>query len=169
MADLHVSLPELNPKMEEDDPITKLLQFKAPVADASKISVPDLSNNILPAAPAPVILPATPAPVILPAAPAPVILPAAPAPVILPAAPAPVILPAAPAPVIIINPCIHIPKIQEMALKIFNSLSHKEEQFQPNNKDSVGLYTCGPTVYNYPHIGNYRAYIFSDMLKSTSG
>jgi hypothetical protein len=86
MADLHVSLPELNPKMEEDDPITKLLQFKAPVADASKISVPDLSNNILPAAPAPVILPATPAPVILPAAPAPVILPAAPAPVILPAA-----------------------------------------------------------------------------------
>lgn len=52
-----------------------------------------------------------------------------------------------------------------MALKIFNSLSHKEEQFQPNDKDSVGLYTCGPTVYNYPHIGNYRAYIFSDMLK----
>jgi hypothetical protein len=115
MADLHVSLPELNPKMEEDDPITKLLQFKAPVADASKISVPDLSNNILPAAPAPVILPATPAPVILPATPAPVILPATPAPVILPPAPAPVILPPAPAPVILSHSLppapapIHIP------------------------------------------------------------
>jgi len=52
-----------------------------------------------------------------------------------------------------------------MALKIYNSLTRKEEQFEPLNKNNVGMYTCGPTVYNYAHIGNYRAYIFSDMLK----
>jgi len=52
-----------------------------------------------------------------------------------------------------------------MALKIYNSLTRKEEQFEPLNKNNVGLYTCGPTVYNYAHIGNYRAYVFSDMLK----
>lgn len=52
-----------------------------------------------------------------------------------------------------------------MALKIHNSLSGIDELFEPINGNSVGLYTCGPTVYNYPHIGNYRAYIFTDMLK----
>lgn len=52
-----------------------------------------------------------------------------------------------------------------MALKIYNSLTRQKEQFEPLNMAVVGLYTCGPTVYNYAHIGNYRAYIFSDMLK----
>ncbi len=52
-----------------------------------------------------------------------------------------------------------------MTLHIFNSLSLEKEPFQPHSKTSVSLYTCGPTVYNYPHIGNYRAYIFTDMLK----
>ena len=52
-----------------------------------------------------------------------------------------------------------------MALKIHNSLSKQQELFEPINGNSVGLYTCGPTVYNYPHIGNYRAYIFTDILK----
>jgi len=52
-----------------------------------------------------------------------------------------------------------------MALKIYNSLSREIEEFEPLNKNSVGLYTCGPTVYNYPHIGNYRAYVFTDILK----
>jgi cysteinyl-tRNA synthetase len=52
-----------------------------------------------------------------------------------------------------------------MALNIFNSLTRQKEQFEPLNKVNVGLYTCGPTVYNYAHIGNYRAYVFSDMLK----
>ncbi len=52
-----------------------------------------------------------------------------------------------------------------MALILFNSLSRTKEEFTPRNKGSVGLYTCGPTVYNYPHIGNYRAYVFTDMLK----
>ena len=51
-----------------------------------------------------------------------------------------------------------------MALKIYNTLSRSLEEFTPIS-DVVGLYTCGPTVYNYPHIGNYRAYIFGDILK----
>jgi cysteinyl-tRNA synthetase len=52
-----------------------------------------------------------------------------------------------------------------MALKIFNTLTRELELFEPINGPHVGLYTCGPTVYNYPHIGNWRAYIFADLLK----
>jgi cysteinyl-tRNA synthetase len=52
-----------------------------------------------------------------------------------------------------------------MALKIFNSLSKNIEKFKPIKRKKVGIYTCGPTVYDYPHIGNYRAYIFADILK----
>ncbi len=54
-----------------------------------------------------------------------------------------------------------------MALKLYNTLSRELETFQPLHPETnqVGLYTCGPTVYNYPHIGNYRAYIFGDVLK----
>ena len=52
-----------------------------------------------------------------------------------------------------------------MALNIFNTLSRSKEEFEPISENKVGLYTCGPTVYNYPHIGNYRAYIFGDILK----
>ena len=52
-----------------------------------------------------------------------------------------------------------------MALKVFNTLKRKKEEFIPLNPPKVGLYTCGPTVYNYPHIGNYRAYVFGDLLK----
>ncbi|MDE2399874.1 MAG: cysteine--tRNA ligase [Patescibacteria group bacterium] len=52
-----------------------------------------------------------------------------------------------------------------MALKFYNTLGKKIEDFVPINKDEVSFYSCGPTVYNYPHIGNYRAYIFADTLK----
>ncbi len=52
-----------------------------------------------------------------------------------------------------------------MALKVFNTLKRKKEEFVPLKAPKVGLYTCGPTVYNYPHIGNYRAYVFGDLLK----
>jgi cysteinyl-tRNA synthetase len=52
-----------------------------------------------------------------------------------------------------------------MALKVFNTLKRKKEEFVPLHPPKVGLYTCGPTVYNYPHIGNYRAYVFGDLLK----
>ena len=50
-------------------------------------------------------------------------------------------------------------------LKLYNTLTRKGEAFKPLKDKAVGLYSCGPTVYNYPHIGNYRAYIFADILK----
>jgi len=52
-------------------------------------------------------------------------------------------------------------------LKFYNHLSHKKEVFKPLRKDWVGLYTCGPTVYNFAHIGNLRTYIFEDILRRT--
>ena len=54
-----------------------------------------------------------------------------------------------------------------MPLKLFNTLSRKKEDFIALNPPRVGLYTCGPTVYNYQHIGNYRTYIFEDILKGS--
>ena len=50
-------------------------------------------------------------------------------------------------------------------LKLYNTLTLKKEEFKPINRGRVGLYTCGPTVYNYAHIGNLRTYIFEDILK----
>ena len=50
-------------------------------------------------------------------------------------------------------------------MKFYNSLTHKQDEFVPIASNKVGLYTCGPTVYNYAHIGNFRAYIFEDLLK----
>lgn len=52
-----------------------------------------------------------------------------------------------------------------MALKFYNTLTRKKEIFKPLRDKRVGLYTCGPTVYNYAHIGNLRTYIFEDILK----
>lgn len=52
-----------------------------------------------------------------------------------------------------------------MALKIFNTLGRKMAEFQPIHKGKVGFYSCGPTVYNYAHIGNLRTYIFNDLLR----
>ena len=52
-----------------------------------------------------------------------------------------------------------------MSLKLYNTLSRKLEDFVPLNPPNVGLYTCGPTVYMYAHIGNLRTYIFEDILK----
>ena len=50
-------------------------------------------------------------------------------------------------------------------LFLYNSLTRKKQEFKPIKKGAVGLYTCGPTVYNYAHIGNLRSYIFEDILK----
>ncbi len=52
-----------------------------------------------------------------------------------------------------------------MALKIYNTLNREKEEFKPIDENMVGLYTCGPTVYNYTHLGNLRTYIFEDILK----
>ncbi|MEI6316415.1 MAG: cysteine--tRNA ligase [bacterium] len=51
-----------------------------------------------------------------------------------------------------------------MALNLHNSLSKKVEKFNPIHADHVGMYTCGPTVYDYVHIGNWRTYILSDVV-----
>ena len=48
---------------------------------------------------------------------------------------------------------------------LYNSLSHKKELFVPNNPDLVKMYTCGPTVYHFAHIGNLRTYIMEDVLE----
>lgn len=50
-------------------------------------------------------------------------------------------------------------------IKLYNTLTRKKEIFKPQKDKRVGLYTCGPTVYWYAHIGNFRAYIFEDVLK----
>ena len=49
-------------------------------------------------------------------------------------------------------------------LKLYNSLTRKLETFHPVRKGVARVYSCGPTVYNYPHIGNMRAYVFADTL-----
>ncbi len=48
---------------------------------------------------------------------------------------------------------------------LYNTLSRKKELFIPIKKKKVGLYTCGPTVYDYAHLGNLRTYLFEDFLK----
>lgn len=52
-------------------------------------------------------------------------------------------------------------------LKLFSSLTREAEVFQPVHAGEARVYTCGPTVYNYQHIGNMRAYIFADLLGRT--
>ena len=52
-------------------------------------------------------------------------------------------------------------------LKLYNSLTNKKEEFKPIEKNEVKMYSCGPTVYYYQHIGNMRAYIFMDSLRRT--
>ncbi len=54
-----------------------------------------------------------------------------------------------------------------MQLKLFNTLKGEKDVFTPISPPTVGLYTCGPTVYNYAHIGNLRAYVFADVLRRT--
>ena len=52
-----------------------------------------------------------------------------------------------------------------MNLRLYNTLTRKKEVFKPIKKLEVSFYSCGPTVYNYQHIGNMRTYIFNDLLK----
>ena len=52
-----------------------------------------------------------------------------------------------------------------MELKLYNTLTRKKENFKPLIGNEVRIYTCGPTVYNYAHIGNFRSYIFMDNLR----
>ncbi|MFC1467426.1 cysteine--tRNA ligase [Verrucomicrobiota bacterium] len=52
-----------------------------------------------------------------------------------------------------------------MGFKIYNTMSRKKEEVVPLEEGHVRMYTCGPTVYNYAHIGNFRAYMFEDLLR----
>lgn len=52
-------------------------------------------------------------------------------------------------------------------MKLYNTLSRTVEEFTPLNSNEVKIYTCGPTVYNYAHIGNLRTYIHEDILEKT--
>ncbi|HNZ37231.1 MAG TPA: cysteine--tRNA ligase, partial [Candidatus Marinimicrobia bacterium] len=52
-----------------------------------------------------------------------------------------------------------------MSIYFYNTLSRQKEEFRPIEEGVVRLYTCGPTVYNFAHIGNYRAFVFEDLLR----
>jgi cysteinyl-tRNA synthetase len=51
-----------------------------------------------------------------------------------------------------------------MSIRFFNTLTREIEEFQPADSARVRMYTCGPTVYDFAHIGNFRAYVFEDLL-----
>ena len=50
-------------------------------------------------------------------------------------------------------------------MKLYNTLTRKKEEFKPLDEKEVKIYSCGPTVYNYAHIGNLRTYVFMDILR----
>jgi cysteinyl-tRNA synthetase len=52
-----------------------------------------------------------------------------------------------------------------MALRFYNTLSQQVEEFRPQQDNLVRMYTCGPTVYNFAHIGNFRTFVFIDLLR----
>jgi cysteinyl-tRNA synthetase len=52
-----------------------------------------------------------------------------------------------------------------MGLRVYNTMTRQKEEFAPLEAGKVRLYTCGPTIYNFAHIGNFRAYIFEDLLR----
>ncbi len=55
-----------------------------------------------------------------------------------------------------------------MTLHLYNTLTRQVEPFRPLQPGRVSLYTCGPTVYNYAHIGNFRTFLFEDLLRRGS-
>src|SRR2546425_12977197 len=52
-----------------------------------------------------------------------------------------------------------------MSLRVYNTLSGRVEEFRPLEGNQVRIYTCGPTGYDYAHIGNYRTFVFQDILR----
>lgn len=58
-----------------------------------------------------------------------------------------------------------LPRNDKGIMKLYNTLTHRKEEFKPLKKGRVGFYSCGPTVYNFAHIGNLRTYVFADVLQ----
>lgn len=54
-----------------------------------------------------------------------------------------------------------------MEMRLYNTLTRNKETFTPLIKGEVSMYHCGPTVYDYAHIGNLRSYVFADLLRRT--
>jgi len=52
-----------------------------------------------------------------------------------------------------------------MAIRFYNSLTHQTEEFQPLEPGTVRMYSCGPTVYDFAHIGNFRSFLFADLIR----
>ena len=52
-----------------------------------------------------------------------------------------------------------------MQIQFYNTLTRKKEEFKPLEGNTVRIYSCGPTVYSFAHIGNFRAYVFMDTLR----
>jgi len=52
-------------------------------------------------------------------------------------------------------------------LCVYNTLTRKKEEFKPLKPGFVGMYSCGPTVYDYAHLGHARTYVFADLLRRT--
>jgi cysteinyl-tRNA synthetase len=59
---------------------------------------------------------------------------------------------------------VRVQEIEYMDLSLYNTLTRVKEKFEPITPGKVGLYTCGPTVYNFAHIGNLRTFLFEDLL-----
>jgi cysteinyl-tRNA synthetase len=57
--------------------------------------------------------------------------------------------------------------LKQLSLKLYNTASRQKEPFVPLIDGQVKMYTCGPTVYHYAHIGNFRTYVFEDLLRRT--
>jgi cysteinyl-tRNA synthetase len=56
-------------------------------------------------------------------------------------------------------------EVSSMPIRFYNTLTRKKEAFKPIKEGHVGIYDCGPTVYDYAHIGNFRSYVFADLLR----
>jgi len=56
--------------------------------------------------------------------------------------------------------------MQDKTLKLYNTLSREIEDFVPIDEKDIKIYSCGPTVYHFPHLGNMRAYVFADVLNN---
>lgn len=52
-----------------------------------------------------------------------------------------------------------------MEIRFYNTLTHAVEPFVPVNSGEVRMYSCGPTVYDYAHIGNFRSFLFADLIR----